>query len=120
TAFGRGQSARFRPYCMRDKRPRCQTRSAQVSERERSTTARCPECDGKQKILRSSELSEFSTSPKERHASGDSGPGLLRGRSFICWAPEQTTGTKTQIIIARVVRRIASNIAKLPELLHRT
>ena len=28
---------------------------------ERCTTARCPECDGKQKILRSSKFSEFST-----------------------------------------------------------
>jgi hypothetical protein len=30
-------------------------------ERERNTTARSPEFDGKQEILRSSELSEFST-----------------------------------------------------------
>jgi hypothetical protein len=48
-----------------DKRPPCLTRALQVSERERCTTARCPECDGKQKILRSSEFSKFSTAALE-------------------------------------------------------
>jgi hypothetical protein len=59
--LGRGQLARlFRPCCLGDKRPWSQTRSAGF-RCERCNTARCPECDGKQEILRSSELSEFST-----------------------------------------------------------
>jgi hypothetical protein len=55
--FGRGQLARlFRPYGL-GTNGRGVRRVLQVSERERCTTARCPECDGKQEILRSSEPS---------------------------------------------------------------
>ena len=55
--MGRGQLARsFRPFCFRDN-GRGVRRALQVSEHERCTTARCPECDGKQEILRNSESS---------------------------------------------------------------
>jgi predicted RNA-binding Zn-ribbon protein involved in translation (DUF1610 family) len=60
-----------------DKRPPCLTRALQVSERERCTTARCPECDGKQEILRSSEFFRV----------------FHRTRAGTNLTPEQTTGT---------------------------
>jgi hypothetical protein len=61
--LGRGQLARlFRPYCLGTNG---RSGALQVSERERCTTARCPECDNKRTILRSSEFSKFFTDALE-------------------------------------------------------
>jgi hypothetical protein len=69
----------------RDKRPDVR----RASERARCTTVRCPECDGKQEVLRSSELSEFSTGRAccESHEFRKERPGSSAVESLVVRAP---------------------------------